>query len=196
MRSIVLASTSPYRKQLLQQLQIPFLTASPIYQEEIDQGVAPELLVKHLAYNKAESLRRHFPNALIIGADQVFVDPRQRILGKPGDFAKAAKQLRAMGGRRHTFYTGVAIVDAESGASEVDFVTYTVTLRPLSEVEIETYLRREKPFDCAGSFKIEGLGISLMEKMEGEDYTSLIGLPLIKLGEMLRHFGVNPLQPT
>ncbi len=196
MRSIVLASTSPYRKQLLQQLHIPFLTASPVYHEEIDQDVAPELVVKHLAYHKAESLRRHFPNALIIGADQVFVDPRRRILGKPGDFAQAADQLRAMAGRSHTFYTGIAVLDAETGAAEVDFVTFIVTLRPLSEEEIRTYLEREKPFDCAGSFKIEGLGISLMEKMEGDDYTALIGLPLIKLGEMLRHCGINPLQAS
>ncbi len=193
MRRIVLASTSPYRKQLLQQLQIPFITASPIYQEEIDQRVAPELLVKHLALCKAESLMRHFPDALIIGSDQVFVDPRRRILGKAGDFDKAAAQLRAMAGRSHTFYTGVAVLDAASGESEIDFVPFTVTLRPLTEVEIANYLEREKPFDCAGSFKIEGLGIALMEKMEGEDYTSLIGLPLLKLAEMLRRFGINPL---
>jgi septum formation protein len=193
MRRIVLASTSPYRKQLLQQLQIPFVTASPIYQEEIDQGVAPELLVKHLATRKAESLIRHFPDALIIGADQVFIDMRQRILGKPGNYENAAEQLRVMAGRSHTFYTGLAVLDAETGESQVDFVTYTVTLRSLSEEEIQAYLLREKPFDCAGSFKIEGLGIALMEKMEGEDYTSLIGLPLLKLSEMLRQFGVNPL---
>ena len=193
MRSIVLASTSPYRKQLLQQLQIPFVAASPVYQEEIDQEVAPELLVRHLAFHKAESLRRHFPQSLIIGADQVFVDQRHRILGKPGDFATAAEQLRAMAGRSHTFYTGLAVLDAESGESQVDFVTFSVTLRALTEEEIDSYLRRETPLDCAGSFKIEGLGIALMEKMEGEDYTSLIGLPLIKLSEILRRFGLNVL---
>ena len=193
MRSVVLASTSPYRKQLLQQLQIPFVSASPVYQEEIDQEVAPELLVRHLAFHKAESLRRHFPQSLIIGADQVFVDQRRRILGKPGDFAAAAEQLRAMAGRSHTFYTGLAVLDAESGESQVDFVTFAVTLRALTEEEIVSYLRRETPYDCAGSFKIEGLGIALMEKMAGEDYTSLIGLPLIKLSEILRRFGVNVL---
>ena len=193
MRSIVLASTSPYRKQLLQQLQVPFIAASPVYHEEIDQGVAPELLVKHLAVHKAKSLLRHFPQALIIGADQVFVDSRRRILGKPGSLERAAEQLRGMAGRSHTFYTGLAVLDAESGESQVDFVTFTVTLRPLAEEEIQAYLRRETPFDCAGSFKIEGLGIALMEKMEGEDYTALIGLPLIKLGDFLRHFGVKVL---
>jgi septum formation protein len=193
MRSIVLASTSPYRKQLLQQLQIPFVAASPVYQEEIDQKVAPELLVKHLAFHKAESLRRHFPQSLIIGADQVFVDQRQRILGKPGSFEKATEQLRGMAGRSHTFYTGLAVLDAESGESQVDFSTFTVTLRALTDEEILAYLRREEPFDCAGSFRIEGLGIALMEKMAGEDYTGLIGLPLVKLSEILCRFGVNVL---
>lgn len=195
MRRIVLASTSPYRKQLLQQLHIPFVTASPIYEEQIDQRVAPELVVKHLALRKAESLIRHFPDALIIGSDQVFVDPRGRILGKAGEFTRAAEQLRAMAGRSHTFYTGVAVLDAASGESQVDFVPFKVTLRPLTDEEIAAYLQKEEPYDCAGSFKIEGLGITLMEKMEGEDYTSLIGLPLIKLGDILRHFGVNPLLP-
>ncbi|MBE0596231.1 MAG: septum formation protein Maf [Desulfuromonadales bacterium] len=196
MRSIVLASTSPYRKHLLQQLQIPFITASPIFEEEIDQHVAPELVVKHLALRKAESLRRHFPDALIIGSDQVFVDARRRILSKPDDFEGAVAQLRGMAGRSHTFYTGVAVLDVRSGEARIDFATYSVTLRDLTEEEIRTYLQIEAPLDCAGSFKIEGLGIALMAKMEGEDYTSLIGLPLIKLAELLRQFGVNPLDPA
>lgn len=193
MRSIVLASTSPYRKQLLQQLKIPFVSASPVYQEEIDQNVAPELLVRHLALRKAESLRRHFPESLLIGADQVFVDARRRILGKPGTFEQAAEQLKMMSGRRHVFYTGLAVVDANTGESKADFATFAVTLRRLSEEEIHCYLKHEQPFDCAGSFKIEGLGIALMEKTDGDDYSSLIGLPLIKLTEILRHFGVNVL---
>jgi septum formation protein len=193
MRSIVLASTSPYRKKLLQQLQLPFVSASPIFQEEIDQEISPDLLVRHLALRKAESLRRHFPESLLIGADQVFVDPRRRILGKPGSFEGAVDQLKAMAGRRHIFYTGLAVVDATTGEARADFSTYTVFMRRLSEDEIRSYLEREQPFDCAGSFKIEGLGITLMERMEGEDYTSLIGLPLIKLTEMLRTFGVNVL---
>lgn len=196
MRSLVLASTSPYRKQLLQQLQLPFITASPIFEEEIDQQVAPELVVKHLALHKAESLRRHFPDSLIIGSDQVFVDARRRILSKPEDLEKALDQLRGMAGRSHIFYTGVAVLDARTGEVKTDFSTFSVTLRNLSEEEICSYLERESPLDCAGSFKIEGLGIALMEKMEGDDYTSLIGLPLIKLTGLLRQFGVNPLQPA
>lgn len=193
MRTIVLASTSPYRRQLFEQLEIPFITAAPLYVENLDQGVSPELLVKHLAYHKAVSLRKHYPDALIIGSDQVFVDARQRILGKPGTVDRAVAQLKAMGGRSHTFYTGVALLDSRTGESVVDYATYTVTLRALSEEQIRSYVRRESPIDCAGSFKIEGLGIALMERMEGEDYTSLIGLPLIKLVDMLQQFGVEVL---
>jgi septum formation protein len=193
MRQIVLASTSPYRRQLLQQLQLPFVTASPLYVEQIDQGVAPELVVRHLSLQKAQSLTKHFPDALIIGSDQVFVDPRKRILGKPGSPEKAFDQLRAMAGRTHSFYTGIAIVDSASGETAFDHAVFAVTLRELDDEQIRAYLARERPYDCAGSFRIEGLGIALMEKMEGEDYTSLIGLPLIRLVRLLARFGIDPL---
>lgn len=193
MRSIVLASTSPYRKQLLQQLQLPFVTASPVFEEKIDQQIAPGLLVKHLAFHKAESLRKYFPDALLIGSDQVFVDTRGRILGKPGTAEAAMEQLRAMAGKSHTFYTGLAVLDARSGEALTDVVTFTVTLRDLTPEEIRSYVERESPLDCAGSFKIEGLGIALMQSMEGSDYTSLIGLPLIRLTDFLRRFGVGVL---
>jgi len=190
-RPLILASTSPYRRELLKQLGVPFSTATPLYIEQIEQGVAPELLVKHLAANKAKSLVKHYPDALIIGSDQVFVDPRKRILGKPGGRADAIRQLTAMVGHSHTFYTGLAVVDAQSGEVASDFSAFTVTLRPLDAEQIASYVDRERPFDCAGSFRIEGLGIALMEKMSGDDYTSLIGLPLIKLTGMLEHFGVR-----
>jgi len=193
MRQIVLASTSPYRKQLLQQLQVPFVSASPLYFEEIDQSVAPELLVKHLAFHKAESLKKHFPDALIIGADQVFVDARRRVVGKPGSVAAAVKQLKAMAGRSHTFYTGLAVYDTASEQLASDFDTFTVTLRPLTEAQIRRYVERDNPVDCAGSFKIEGLGIALMKGLRGRDYTTLVGLPLIKLTEFLEQFGVQVL---
>jgi septum formation protein len=193
MREIVLASTSPYRRQLLQQLQLPFVAAAPRYEEAIEQEVAPGLLVKHLAAGKAESLAPFHPDALIIGSDQVFVDPRNRILGKPGDAEKAEEQLRAMAGKTHTFYTGVAVHDSLSGETITDFATYTVTLRHLDPTQIRSYVERENPVDCAGSFKIEGLGIALMDEMGGEDYTSLIGLPLIKLVRILEQFGVQVL---
>lgn len=193
MRQIVLASTSPYRRQLLQQLQIPFVTASPLCFEEIDQSLAPELVVRHLSLQKATSLVKHFPDALIIGSDQVFVDARKRILGKPASADLAFAQLRSMCGRCHSFFTGLAVVDSLSGESIFDHDVFSVTLKDLSDAQIHNYLERERPFDCAGSFKIEGLGIALMEKMEGNDYTGLIGLPLIKLCQMLRRFGVDVL---
>lgn len=193
MRTIVLASTSPYRRKLLRQLGLPFEAAAPPFVEKIDPSISPELLVKHLALQKAESLRQRYPDALIIGSDQVFVDPRGRILGKPGSQEKAVEQLKAMAGHRHTFFTGLALVDSADSETVVDCATFTVTLRDLDDRQIRAYVRRENPIDCAGSFKIEGLGIALMESLEGRDYTSLIGLPLILLTDMLRHFGVEPL---
>jgi septum formation protein len=193
MRQIVLASTSPYRKQLLHRLGLSFVTASPLFFEELDQAVAPELLVKHLAFHKADSLHKHFPEALIIGADQVFVDSRRRILGKPGTPERAEEQLRAMAGKSHTFYTGVAVLDAATGDWAADFEPFTVTLRALSEEQIRTYIARENPVDCAGSFKIEGLGIALMHELQGRDFTALIGLPLIKLVALLERFDVKVL---
>ena len=191
MRTLVLASTSPYRRRLLKQLGLSFVTAAPRCKEEIQPGIAPELLVKHLASQKAESLSNHYDDALIIGADQVFVDPRNRVIGKPGNNQKAFEQLKAMAGRSHTFFTGLCVYDSATNEAQVDYSTFEVTLRRLSDDEIRNYIRREDPADCAGSFKVEGLGIALMETMRGEDYTSLIGLPLIKLCDMLREAGVE-----
>ncbi|MBN2645894.1 MAG: septum formation protein Maf [Desulfuromonadaceae bacterium] len=191
--SLILASTSPYRRQLLRQLGLPFEAVAPDYEEQIDQQVSPELLVKHLATGKARSLAERFPQSLIIGADQVFVDPRGRILGKPGTLAAARRQLQQMAGKKHTFYTGVTLFDARNGRLQSDFVPFTVTLRALSSEQIARYVEREQPVDCAGAFKIEGLGIALMASMEGEDYTALIGLPLLRLTDMLLQFGVDPL---
>ena len=193
MRNLILASTSPYRRDLLKQLGVPFEVATPLYAEILDQTVAPELLVKHLSLGKAESLRRHYPESLIIGSDQVFVNQRGRILGKPGSRSAAISQLRSMSGLSHTFYTGVTIYDAVAREYMSDFSAFTVTLRTLTDEQIESYIDHDRPFKCAGSFRIEGLGIALMEKMEGEDYTSLIGLPLIKLTSLLEHFGVKVL---
>jgi septum formation protein len=193
MRTIVLASTSPYRLQLLRQLGLPFQVAAPLFEEKIDQEIAPELLVKHLASHKAKSLADRFADALIIGADQVFVDGRGKVLGKPGSVEGARAQLREMSGRSHTFYTGVTLFDSRSGEAQTSVVTFTVTLKRLNREQIARYIERENPVDCAGSFKIEGLGIALMERMDGTDYTALIGLPLIKLTEMLGRFGVEVL---
>lgn len=191
MRTLVLASTSPYRMQLMRQLELTFQVAAPQYQEVLDQEIAPELFVKHQALHKALSLRKRYPDALIIGSDQVFVDARQRMLGKPGSVDGAVAQLMEMRGRRHTFYTGIAVLDSGSGEHLSEFEPFSVTLRKLSQDQIRHYVEREDPVDCAGSFRIEGLGIALMEKMEGNDYTALIGLPLIRLVDMLGHFGVD-----
>jgi septum formation protein len=190
MRTVVLASTSPYRMQLMRQLGIPFHVDAPLFQESHDLGLAPELLVRHLALQKAKSIVARHPDALIIGSDQVFVDARGRIVGKPGTAEKAIEQLRSMSGRRHTFYTGLAVLDSASGDHLGACTTFSVTLRPLTDEQIHFYVQKESPLDCAGSFKIEGLGITLMAAMEGEDYSSLIGLPLIRLTDFLLQFGV------
>jgi len=193
MRQLILASSSPYRRIQMEQLGLSFAAASPDYEEEMDLDIAPELLVKHLSLQKALSLKKDYPEAIIIGADQIFVDPRGRIIGKPGTAGKAVEQLEAMAGHSHVFYTGLTLLDSRTDRSVSNFSTYTVTLRKLSRLWIENYVARENPIDCAGSFKIEGLGIALMEKMEGCDYNSLIGLPLILLVDMLAEFGIFPL---
>lgn len=192
MRKLVLASTSPYRRELLERLGLPFEAAAPRFDEQIDQGITPEDLVRNLALGKALSLAAEFPGAVIIGSDQVFVAAGE-IIGKPGSPEKAFEQLRRMSGASQTFYTGLAVVDTLSGKSLTSCVPFTVTLRQLADDEIRNYIRRENPLNCAGSFMIEGLGIALMEKLEGTDFTSLIGLPLIQLITLLRQVGINPL---
>ncbi len=191
MRQLILASTSPYRLQLMRQLQLPFITAAPPFKETIDPAVAPELLVRHFSLGKAQSLAERYPNALIVGSDQVFVDQRGRAVGKPGSEEVAITQLKQMSGRTHTFFTGIALFDSGNGTYQTDYSAFSVTLRELKDEQIVDYVRREKPFECAGAFKIEGLGIALMEKMEGDDYNALIGLPLIKLISLLKQFGVE-----
>jgi septum formation protein len=193
MRTLVLASTSPYRLHLMRQLELTFHVAAPTYKERMESNVSAELLVKHQALQKAKSIAKKYNNALIIGSDQVFVDARHRVLGKPGTPGKAIEQLLEMQGRKHTFYTGLAIYDSASGESLTEFDTFSVTMRELTEAQIKHYVAKENPVDCAGSFKIEGLGIALMEKMSGNDYNTLIGLPLILLVDMLRHFDIEVL---
>jgi septum formation protein len=192
-RSLILASSSPYRRELFARLGLEFSVLAPEFTETIDPGIAPELQVKHLAQGKARSLVKACPDALIIGSDQVFCDASGRILGKPGDQSGAQRQLERMAGKKHHFYTGLALVDSATGHTRVSSVTSTVVLRELSSAQIRRYLERERPFDCAGSFKVEGLGIALMEQVTGTDYTALIGLPLITLTTMLQEFGVDPL---
>jgi septum formation protein len=193
MRQLILASTSPYRLQLMRQLQLPFITAAPPFKETIDPAIAPELLVRHLSLGKAQSLAERYPKALIVGSDQVFVDQRGRAVGKPGTEEAAVAQLKQMVGRTHIFYTGIALYDSSTGTHLTDYSSFTVTLRELNDKQIVDYVKREKPYECAGAFKVEGLGIALMEKMDGDDYNALIGLPLIKLVTLLKQFGVEVL---
>lgn len=192
MRQLILASTSPYRRGLLERLGLPFTAMPPRCEEHIDPSLSPAELVRQLALAKASSLAPEYPDGIIIGSDQT-LESRGRIIGKPGSPERAREQLREMSGGVHTFYTGIAVIDVANGLTFTDCVPFTVTLRSLTDTEIRDYVDRENPVDCAGSFKIEGLGIALMEKMEGDDYTALIGLPLISLASMLRRVGINPL---
>ena len=188
-RQLVLASTSPFRRELLERLGLVFETAAPQTDETRLPNESPEQLVRRLAEAKARAVAGKFPGALIIGSDQVAVNG-DKVLGKPGEHATAVQQLQAAAGRRVTFLTGLCLLDAASGEAQVDLVPFSVDFRPLTDVQIENYLRREQPYNCAGSFKSEGLGIALFERLEGDDPNALIGLPLIRLIDMLSHAGV------
>ena len=191
MPALLLASSSPYRRELLERLQLPFTWQSPSIDEtrlEDESGID---LVKRLAEEKARALADRHPDHLIIGSDQVAVLGNGEILGKPHDLPRAQQQLRAASGSSVTFLTGLALLNSNTGQCQVDCVPFTVHFRPLSDERILRYLQREQPFDCAGSFKSEGLGISLFRSTEGKDATSLIGLPLIRLVDMLLNEGVE-----
>ncbi|HBZ93524.1 MULTISPECIES: Maf family protein [unclassified Pseudomonas] len=191
MPALLLASSSPYRRELLERLQLPFSWQSPSIDESRRKDEAAIDLVKRLAEEKARALADSHPDHLIIGSDQVAVLGSGEILGKPHDLPRAQQQLRAASGSSVTFLTGLALLNASSGECQVDCVPFTVHFRSMSDEQILRYLQREQPFDCAGSFKSEGLGITLFRSTEGEDSTSLIGLPLIRLVNMLLNEGVE-----
>lgn len=191
MPALLLASSSPYRRELLDRLQLPFAWQSPSIDETRLPGEAAIDLVKRLAEEKARALAASHSEHLIIGSDQVAALGDGQILGKPHDLPRAQQQLRAASGSSVTFLTGLALLNTSSGRCQVDCVPFTVHFRQLSDEQILRYLQREQPFDCAGSFKSEGLGISLFRSTEGEDATSLIGLPLIRLVDMLLNEGVE-----
>lgn len=186
---LVLGSTSPFRKEILTKLGIPFLTASPDIDESPVAEETPEELVKRLSREKAKAVAREFPEHLIIGSDQVAV-LEDVILGKPGNLENAQKQLKAASGKTVTFYTGLCLLNSRTGNYQLDVVPFKVVFRQLSDDQINRYLEKEKPFNCAGSFKSEGLGISLFEKLQGDDPNTLIGLPLIRLIQMLGNEGI------
>jgi septum formation protein len=185
---LVLASTSPYRKALLEKLQVEFTTASPDIDESALPGESPEQLVARLAETKAKAIADQFSHALIIGSDQVAVVDG-KIVGKPGNHTNAVAQLKRATGKRVIFLTGLCVYNTVSQRSQVDVVPFSVIFRQLTETQIEHYLQREQPYNCAGSFKSEGLGIALFERLEGDDPNTLIGLPLIRLIRMLESEG-------
>jgi septum formation protein len=189
-RKLILASSSPYRKELLARLGLPFSAISPDIDESPLPGEPPEHLVARLAVAKAHAIADRHPHALVIGSDQVAVH-RGSIVGKPGDHDRAVAQLRAASGQSVTLYTGLALVDADSGRTQSEVVPFRVVFRRLNDNQIERYLRKEQPYNCAGSVKSEGLGIALLERFEGEDPNTLIGLPLIRLVAMLEKEGVD-----
>jgi septum formation protein len=186
---LVLASTSRYRRELLQRLRIPFRTAAPDCDETPLRGETPGDTALRLSVMKARAVAGRFPGALIIGSDQVASMGRKR-LDKPGSHANAVRQLRALSGKAADFHTAVALLDSRTGKVQRRVVPCRVRFRKLTPERIESYLRREKPYDCAASAKAEGLGIALIERIETEDPTSLIGLPLIALTSMLARAGL------
>lgn len=192
MSKLVLASTSPYRKALLERLGLPFQTAAPDVDESALENETPQQLVARLAEAKARAIATQYSDALIIGSDQVAVLDGN-ILGKPGTHAKAVQQLQNARGRQVIFLTGLCLLNTSTDHCHVRVVPFSVVFRTLTEVQIEQYLQREKPYDCAGSFKSEGLGISLFEHLEGDDPNALVGLPLIELVNLLAIEGVDVL---
>lgn len=192
MLQLVLASTSSYRQTLLEKLQLPFVTAAPQTDESPLAGETASALVQRLASAKALTLAGRFSQHLIIGSDQVCVID-DLIVGKPHNYANAMKQLQQASGQCVTFYTGLALLNTATNSLSCLCETFDVYFRALSEAEIDGYLTREQPWNCAGSFKSEGLGITLFDRLSGRDPNTLIGLPLIALTQMLIEQGVNPL---
>ena len=185
-QQLVLASTSIYRRALLERLQIPFLTASPNVDETPLTGEAAEQTSWRLSREKAQVVTKQYPDALIIGSDQVALLEGQQI-GKPLTHENAVLQLRAMRGKTVTFYTALTLLNARSGKMQTEIAENRVSFRHNSDDDIENYLRKEQPYHCAGSAKSEGLGIALISRLEGDDPNALVGLPLILLVEMLRN---------
>ena len=191
-KQLVLASTSPFRRELLARLGLPFITANPQTDEAALAGEAPEAMALRLSEAKARAVAAHYPQALIIGSDQVACLDDQAF-GKPGSHDKAVRQLQAMRGRTVNFYTGLCLLNARSGVAHVRGVSTRITFRQLSDAQIENYLQKEQPYHCAGSAKSEGLGIALIARMDGEDPNALIGLPLIALCDLLGEEGHFPI---
>lgn len=189
-RTVVLGSTSRYRRELLSRLHLPFEVAAPEVDETPQAGESPRDLALRLALAKARAVAARHPGAVVIGSDQV-ADLSGEPLGKPGTHERAVLQLQRMRGQTVVFQTALAVVCIETGFEQVDLAPVRVKFRDLSDAEIENYLQIEKPYDCAGSAKSEGLGIALLESIDNDDPTALVGLPLIRTARMLRAAGVQ-----
>ena len=187
---LVLATTSPYRRELFARFGLPFSQLAPGVDERPRAGEHPAALAARLSEAKARALIQHCPDALIIGSDQTAACG-SLTLGKPGDFTTARAQLQNLSGQTAHFYTAVTVLDAATSAAETRTAITEVVFRALAAGEIDRYLEREQPYDCAGSFKAEGLGIALFKALRSDDPTALIGLPLISLRDLLAEFGVD-----
>ena len=192
MKNIVLASSSPYRHALLTRLNLPFQSISPEIDETPLNNESPDALVSRLAYEKAFAIAKNVDNTVVIGSDQV-ATINNHILTKPGNMENAITQLLACSGNNVTFYTSLCVVDTQNSKHHQIVDTFTVGFRELSIQQIKRYLEIKKPFDCAGSFKAEGMGITLFTHLSGRDPNSLIGLPLIQLTSILQQLGLDPL---
>lgn len=191
---LILASTSPYRRELLERLRLPFEVIAPEVDEMPLPGEQPATLARRLARAKAADVAARHPGAVVIGSDQV-ADLDGTPLGKPGNHERAVAQLRAMRGRRVIFHTAVAVRCIARAVDASELAEVAVLVRELSDDDIEHYLQAERPYDCAGSAKAEGLGIALLSRIESDDPTALIGLPLMRTCALLREAGIDPLRP-
>jgi len=189
-RPLILASSSIYRRQLLERLRLPFATCVPALDESALPGEQPRGTALRLALAKAQAAASIHPQALVIGSDQV-ADLAGKALGKPGNHGNAVVQLQAMRGKSVIFHTALCMLDAASGRYQLENIPSTVQLRQLDDTQIENYLRLDQPYDCAGSAKIESLGITLVQRIDSTDPTALIGLPLMALTRMLENEGVD-----
>lgn len=194
MQQLILGSSSPFRAEILAKIGLPFITASPDIDESQLEAETPEQLVKRLSEQKALAIAIKHPASLIIGSDQVAVLDRQ-VLGKPGDHENAVKQLTASAGKTVKFLTGLALYNSQTKHMQSLVEPFEVSFKSITAKQIEFYLQQEQPYQCAGSFKSEGFGISLFSKLHGDDPNSLIGLPLIKLIQLLAVEGIDTLQP-
>ncbi|WP_299203453.1 nucleoside triphosphate pyrophosphatase [uncultured Amphritea sp.] len=190
MTRLILASSSPFRKAILDKLNLPYEAVSPDIDESRLEAETPRQYVARLAEQKARALQSDYPDALIIGSDQTAIINGATI-GKPGSYETAFRQLADASGQKITFLTGLSLLNSNTGDCETDVIPFHVHFRTLTPTMIENYLKAEQPYNCAGSFKSEGLGIALFEKLEGDDPNTLIGLPLIRLIRMLENQGVN-----